>query len=144
AGVPGADVSEKSLKDSLLQSSPPSFPDNPVAPGQTWKSRPAREPLPPFAMLLIDRTFTYQGPDTKSPNLLLVGIETAVKLEPIEGADVKANIRKQEGKGSMTVDAQAGRVVNTRQSLRLEIAVSAMGQTIEQTSETSSTMTLMP
>lgn len=144
AGLPGPDISEKSLKETLLQSSPPSFPDNALAPGQSWKSRPAREPLPPFAMLLVDRTFTYQGPDPKSPNLLLVGIETTVKIEPVEGADVKATIRKQDGKGSMTIDAQAGRVVNTRQALRLEIAVAAMGQSIEQTTETSSTMTLLP
>lgn len=144
AGAPGADISEKSIKETLLQASPPSFPENALAPGQSWKSRPAREPLPPFAMLLVDRNFTYQGPDPKSPNLVLVGIDTTVKIEPVEGADVKATIRKQEGKGSMTIDARAGHVVNTRQTLRLEIAVAAMGQSIEQTSETSSTMTLLP
>jgi hypothetical protein len=144
AGAPGGEISEKALKETLLQSSPPSFPEDVLARGQSWKGRPAREPLPPFAALLVDRTFTYQGPDPQAPNRLLVGIETAVKLEPIEGADAKATIRKQEGKGSMTVDAQAGRVVSTRQSLKLEIAVAVMGQSLEQSSETSSTMTLVP
>lgn len=145
AGGQAPEISEKSLKDSLLQSSPPSFPENPLAPGQGWKSRPAREPLPPFAILLVDRNYTYQGADPQSPNLLLVGIETTVKVEPVEGADVKATIRRQEGKGSMTIDPRAGRVVSTRIALKLEIAVTAgAGQAIEQSSETSSTMTLLP
>jgi hypothetical protein len=143
-GGPGADLSEKSLKDTLLQASPPSFPENALEPGKTWTSKPARVPLPPFAMLVVDRTFTFQGPDPNSPNLLLVGIDSTAKIEPIEGADVKSTIRKQDGKGSMTIDGQAGRVVNTRLSLKLDIAVTAMGQLIEQSSESSSSMTLLP
>jgi hypothetical protein len=144
-GAPGAELSEKSLKDTLLQSSPPSFPEDAVEQGKSWTTKPSRVPLPPFAMLVVDRTFTYQGPDPRSPGLVLIGIDTAAKVEPIEGSDVKATIRKQEGKGSMTVDSQAGRVVKTQLSLKLEIAATApMGQLIEQTSESTSTMTLMP
>ena len=144
-GSPGAELSEKSLKDTLLQASPPSFPEEPLEPGKTWTTKPARVPLPPFAMLAIDRTFTFQGPDPNSPGLLLVGIDTTAKIEPAEGADVKVAIRKQEGKGSMTIDPQAGRVVSTRLSLKLEIAVTApWARLIEQSSESSSTMTLLP
>jgi hypothetical protein len=144
AGGPGADLSEQSLKETLLQASPPSFPQDALEAGKTWTTKPARVPLPPFAMLVVDRTFTFQGPDAKSPNLLLVGIDSTAKVEPIEGADVKATIRKQEGKGSMTIDGQAGRVVSTRLGLKLEIAVTAMGQQIEQSSESSSSMMLLP
>jgi hypothetical protein len=144
-GGPGAEISEKSLKETLLQASPPSFPEGPLEPGKSWTTKPARVPLPPFAMLTVDRTFTYQGPDPKSPNLLLVRIDSTAKIEPIEGSDVKAAIRKQEGKGSMSIDGQAGRVVSTRLGLKLDIAVTAgTGQVIEQSSETSSSMTLLP
>jgi hypothetical protein len=144
-GTPGAELSEKSLKETLLQASPPSFPEAALEPGKSWTSKPARVPLPPFAMLAIDRTFTFQGPDPNSPGLMLVGIDTTAKIEPAEGADVKAVIRKQEGKGSMSVDGQAGRVVSTRLALKLDVAVTApMGQLIEQSSESSSTMTLLP
>ena len=45
----------------------------------------------------------------------------------------------------MTVDTQAGRVVSTRLSLKLDIAGHGpMGQSIEQSSESSSSMTLQP
>lgn len=142
---PGSEVTEKSLKETLLQSSPPSFPEQPLEVGKTWTSPPSRVPLPPAATLIMERTFTYQGPDPNAPNLLRVGIETAAKLEPIGGTEAKATIRKQEGKGSMTVDAGAGRVTGTRNTLKLEIVVTVgTGQTIEQSTESTSTMTLLP
>ena len=97
-------------------------------------------------MLAIDRTFTFQGPDPNSPGLLLVGIDTTAKVEPIEGADVKAAIRKQEGQGEH--DRRSARPVAwsaRRLALKLDVAVTAsMGQLIEQSSESSSTMTLLP
>jgi hypothetical protein len=96
-----------------------------------------------FATLVMDRTFTYQGPDPRNPNLQLVAIDTTAKIEPMEGQDAKATIRNQEGKGSMTVDSQAGRVVSTRFGLKLDMAVTAMGQSIEQSTEMNTTMSLL-
>jgi hypothetical protein len=142
-GAPDTELSEQAIKETLLQSSPPSFPDGPLEPGKSWSAKPARMPLG-FAALVMDRTFTYQGPDPKNPNLLLVGIDTTAKLEPVEGTDVKAMIRSQEGKGSMAVDGQAGRVVNTRFGLKLDMAVTAMGQSIEQSTEMNTSMSLLP
>lgn len=146
-GAPGTEISEKAIKDNLMESSPPSFPADPLDPGRSWTARPARVPLqqPPIAVLILDRTFTYQGPDPRSPQLRLIGVESSAKVEPIPGADVKVAIRKQEGHGNMTLDAQAGHVVSTRLGLKIELVVTAgQGQTIEQTSESSSSMTLQP
>jgi hypothetical protein len=143
SGGPEPEAAEKALKETLLQSSPPSFPDSSLEPGKTWTSKPARVPLP-FATLIMERTFTYQGPDQKSPNLQLVGIEVTAKIEPIEGADIKAVIRRQEGKGSMTIDGEAGRVVNVRLSQKFDMAVTLMGQSIEQSTEMNTSMTLLP
>jgi Family of unknown function (DUF6263) len=140
---PDPAAAEKALKESLLQSSPPSFPDGPVEVGKTWTSKPARVPLP-FATLVMERTFSNQGPDPKSPNLQLVGIEVTAKIEPVEGADVKAVIRRQEGRGSMTLDSDAGKVVNVRLSQKFEMGVTLMGQTIEQSTEMNTSMSLVP
>jgi hypothetical protein len=142
-GGPEAEVSEQAIKETLLQSSPPSFPEGPLEPGKGWSAKPARMPLG-FATLVMDRTFTYQGPDPKNPNLQLVGIDSSAKLEPMEGSDVKATIRNQEGKGSMTLDSQAGRVVSTRFGLKLDMAVTVMGQSIEQSTEMNTSMSLLP
>ena len=38
--------SEQVLKDMLLQSSPPPFPQGPVEPGKSWPSKPAKLSLP--------------------------------------------------------------------------------------------------
>jgi hypothetical protein len=142
-GTPDTELSEQAIKETLLQSSPPSFPDGPLEPGKSWSAKLARMPLG-FATLVMDRTFTYQGPDPKNPNILLVGIDTTAKLEPMEGTDVKATIRNQDGKGSLAVDGQAGRVVSTRFGLKLDMAVTAMGQSIEQSTEMNTSMSLLP
>jgi Family of unknown function (DUF6263) len=145
AGGQAPEISEKALKDELIQNSPPTFPDDPVGPGKSWTAKPARVPLPFPFVLVLDRTYSYQGPDPKAPNLVVIGIETNAKLEPVGGTDAKAQLRKQDGKGSMTVDLQAGRMVSTKQSTKLEMTISGpTGQSLEHTSESSSSMTLLP
>jgi len=142
--APEGDVSEKSLKDMLLQSSPPSFPAEPLEPGKTWKSPPARIPTG-FATIVMDRAFTFQGADPQMPNLLLIGMETKVALEPVEGANVTASIRKQEGKGSIRFDAAAGHLASTRLTQRIDMALKdANNQVLEQSTETTTSMALSP
>jgi hypothetical protein len=144
AGSPDAEFSEKAVKENLLvQLSPPTLPDGPIEPGQTWSPKPTRMPLP-FATLVLEKTFTYQGPDPKSPNLMLVGIDTSVKIEPVEGVDIKATIRKQEGKGTMTFDGQAGRLANVRLSQKIDLSIVQMGQSMDQTTEMNISMSLLP
>jgi hypothetical protein len=133
--------SEQGLKDLLMQSSPPPFPQVPLEPGKSWSSKPAKLPVPQGS-LVMDKVFTFQGPDPKDPKLVLIGMEGRVTLEP--GENVTAKIRAQEGKGSLTFDAEAGRIVNSRGTQRTEMVMSSMGQEIDQTTEMTSTMTLVP
>jgi hypothetical protein len=133
--------SEQMLKDLVMQSSPPPFPEAAVEPGKSWSSKPSKLATPQWT-LVTDKVFTFQGADPKSPELALIDMQTRVSLEPSENAKIK--IRSQEGKGSLTFDVKAGRVVNSRSSQKLEMAIADMGQNIEQTTETTSTMTLMP
>jgi hypothetical protein len=135
-------VSEQSLKDMLLQSSPPTFPLDSVEPGKTWAGKPSKMPIPGLGSLKVDQVFSFQGPDSKSPNLLLVAVEARVTLEPAE--NVSAKIRAQEGKGSLTFDAAAGRIVNSRNNQKMEMIITDRGQDIVQSTETNSVMTLEP
>ena len=82
----------------LLQSSPPPFPQVPLEPGKTWSTKPARLPLP-LGTLVLDRTFTFQGPDPKIPKLLLIGIETKVTLEP-GGRTSRPRSGSRKGRGA--------------------------------------------
>jgi hypothetical protein len=143
-GGPEGEISEKTIKEAvLLQSSPPSFPEGPMEAGKSWSPKPTRMPLP-FATLVLDKTFTYQGPDPQSPALLLVAVETTAKVEPIEGVDVKATIRKQDGKGTMTFDAQAGRIARTNLTVKMDMSIVQTGQSTEVSSEMTTSMLPLP
>ncbi len=139
----GEAITEKSIKDSLIQSSPPAFPQGALEPGKSWSAKPAQVPLP-FTVLVMEKTFTYKGNDTSSPNVQLVGIEVTARTQPIEGADIKAVIRSQEGKGSLTLDSRAGKVTSVRMNQKLEMAITYMGRAVDQTTEMVTAMTLKP
>ena len=133
---------QKSLMQMLLQSSPPSFPEVDVKPGKSWKSKAVRVPAR-FGIMVIEKTFTFQGPDPNSPHLLLVGIDSRVGVEPVAG--VTTTIRKQEGKGSMTIDARSGHLISVRFTDKIDMTVTPTGgQPLAQTSETTSSMNLLP
>src|SRR5207244_13319176 len=57
-GAPEAEVSEKVLKDMLLQQSPPAFPEGQLEPGKTWSDRPAKVPIG-VGPLVMHHTFTF-------------------------------------------------------------------------------------
>jgi hypothetical protein len=137
-------LSEQPLKDSFLQASPPAFPENASEPGKSWTSKQAKIPAP-FGNVVIDKTFTSQGPDPKDPALFLIGTETKVAIEPQGNSEVSAKIQSQEGKGSMAFDTASGRIKSTRIVQKMQLAIASAAdpsQKMENTTETTSTMTL--
>ena len=140
-------VRAKPLKETLLQASPPIVPRRPGRAGRNpGQPRPARVSTP-----VRDpghgQDVHLQGPDPKSPHLLLVGIDiqTTAKLEPIGGTDVKAAIRKQEGKGSMTSIPRPGAWSAPGWRRRSTSTMTRPGgQSIEQMTETTTSMSLSP
>jgi hypothetical protein len=139
AGGQGA-VTEQGLKDMLIQSSPPTFPTESLEPGKNWANKPSRVTAPGLGTLVIDQIYSFQGPDQKDPNLLLIGMEARVALEPAES--VTAKIRAQEGKGSISFDSESGRIVSSRVNQKMELVISDRGQDLVQTTETTSAMVL--
>jgi hypothetical protein len=133
--------SEQGVKDILVHSSPPPFPEGALEPGKSWSGKPARIPTP-LGTMVMDKIFTFQGPDPKSAKLMSIGTETKVSLEPAENATVSGKIMATEGRGSLVFDADAGRIVSSRLTQKVEMQLSGPAeQRIEQT-ETSSRMTL--
>lgn len=136
--------SEQGLKDLILQLTPPAFPENASEQGTSWASKPAKIPSP-IGNVVVEKTFTTLGPDPQNSALVLIGTETKVSIEPQENAGVSAKIQSQEGKGSMTFDTASGRIISTRltQKMQLQIALPMdPNQKIDQTTETTSTMTM--
>ena len=52
----------------LLQSSPPTFPAEPVEPGKTWTAKPSKISHAGLGALMVDQIYTFQGPDPRTPN----------------------------------------------------------------------------
>ena len=126
----------------LLQSSPPAFPDGVARTGEKLGRQALEDAHSGAGDSQVGKVFTFQGPDPKTPRLLLVGIEAKASLEPAE--NVTAKIRKQEGKGSLTFDAETGRIVNSRNKQKMEMIITDRGQDIVQSTDTTTTMTLDP
>ena len=73
---------------------------------------------------------------------MIIAMEGKVALEP--GGDVTAKIRSQDGKGSLTFDAESGRLVSSRGTQKTEMVVVEAGQERDETTETNAVMTLVP
>ena len=133
--------SEQQLKDFVTQQSPPAFPEGPLEPGKSWASKPNRIGLP-LGTIVLERSYTFQGPDPKDPNLMQITMEGRVSLEPV--ANVAAKIRAQDGKGTLTFDKRGGRLISSRGTQKTEMVIVAQGHEGDQTTDTTSVMTLIP
>lgn len=147
-GLPaeGADqggFSEQALTDMLKQSSPPAFPDDELKPGKSWTAKPARLPSP-MGVIVVDKSFTYQGPDPKNSALVQVDTETKVVIEPGADSGVSVKLRSQQGKGRLDFNIESGRIAATTLTQKMELMIAVNDQNIDQTTETTSTMTLTP
>jgi hypothetical protein len=98
--------------------------------------------MPRLGTLVSEKVFTFQGPDPKNPQVLIVNMEDKAALEPAENVEIK--IRSQDGKGSLSFDPKAGCLINSRSVQKMELSASDMGQQSEQTTETTLTVTLVP
>jgi hypothetical protein len=135
------EFSEQRLKEFVTQQSPPAFPEGALEPGKSWASKPTRIVFP-LGTTVLDRSYTFQGPDPKDPKLVQITMEGRVSLEP--AANVAAKIRAQEGKGTVTFDNRGGRLISSRGTQRTEMVIVVQGQEGDQTTDTTSVMTLVP
>jgi hypothetical protein len=139
-GEAGGMLSEEGIKNLISQVSL-TFPEEDLEKGKSWSSR-SRFPIPKVGTLVMDRTFTYQGPDPKAADLRQVSLKSSVKLEPTGNSNEAVKITSHDGKGEFTFDPQAGRILSTRVNDLLRMTLSVQGQDLEQTTETVTTMTL--
>ena len=77
----------------------------------------------PIGTLVLERSFTFQGPDPKDPEAVRSSMEGKVSLEP--APNVTAKIRSQDGKGTLTFDKQNGRLISSRGTQKTEMVIAA-------------------
>jgi hypothetical protein len=154
AGAQGGMFSEQGIKDVLVQSSPPPLPDGSLEPGKSWAAKPLRLALPQLGTMVVDKVFTFEGPDPRTPKLMRIAAQTRVALEPGDnaaaaapgqGPDLAAKITAQEGKGTLTFDAEAGRITRSEGVQKMDMQFTGpMEQKVDQKTETTTTLTLEP
>jgi hypothetical protein len=140
AATAGGMFSEEGLKNLIGQSSL-SLPQDSLDKGKTWSS-PTRLPVPMLGTMVMDKTYTYQGVDPNNAALVKIGLDTKVSLEPAADSNVAVKITSHEGKGDFAFDPRAGRMVTSKVNDKMEMSLSVMGQDLQQSSESVTTMTL--
>jgi len=132
--------SEEGMKNLISQSSL-TLAEGPLEKGKSWTQQ-AKVPVPMLGTMVMDKTYTFDGPSPKDPGLLQVLLDTKVTLEPAADSNIAVKITSQKGTGEFAFDPQAGRVVSSRVNDKLQMSLSVMGQEIEQSTDTVTSMTL--
>jgi hypothetical protein len=140
AAAAGGMFSEEGMKNLISQSSL-SLPEGPLDQGRSWTQQ-SKVPVPMIGTMIMDKTYTFQGPARDNPGRMQIALETKVTLEPAADANVAVKIKSQEGKGEFSFDSGAGRVVSSRVNDKLQMSLTIMGQNLDQSTDTITTMTL--
>jgi Family of unknown function (DUF6263) len=136
----GGMFSEDGLKNMISQSSL-MLPEEALEKGKSWTHQ-GKVPLPMLGTMVIDKTYTFEGPSLKEAGLDQVILDTKVSLQPAADSNVAVKITAQKGTGEFAFDPQAGRVVSSRVNDKLQMSLSVMGQELEQSTNTLTTMVL--
>ncbi|MGD0043661.1 MAG: DUF6263 family protein [Isosphaeraceae bacterium] len=132
--------SEEGMKNLISQSSL-TLAEGPLEKGKSWTQQ-AKVPVPMLGTMVTDKTYTFDGPSPKDPGLLQVLLDTKVTLEPAADSNIAVKITSQKGTGEFAFDPEAGRVVSSRVNDKLQMSLSVMGQELEQSTDTVTSMTL--
>ncbi|WP_406697572.1 DUF6263 family protein [Singulisphaera sp. Ch08] len=138
--------SEEGMKNMVVESSL-AVPKEDLEKGKSW-TRESKISMPPIGTMQLNKTYSYQGAETKdAKNLERIDLVTKVdiKLEPGNNIDMK--VQSQEGKGSFFFDNVAGRIAESTVSEKLEMVftlkVGDQESRIIQGNETTTSMKLV-
>ena len=136
----GGMFSEEGMKNLISQSSL-TLAEGPLEKGKSWTQQ-AKVPVPMLGTMVTDKTYTFDGPSPKEAGLLEILLDTKVTIEPAADSNIAVKITSQKGTGEFAFDPQAGRVVSSRVNDKLQLSLSVMGQELEQSTDTVTSMTL--
>jgi hypothetical protein len=135
--------SEERLKNMISESSL-ALPKENLAKGTSWK-RQTKIPSPPIGTMTLDKTFSYQGPESQAgKSVERIDLGTKIEIQPDPAGKLDFKIQSQEGKGTFFFDNTAGRVTESTVTEKIEMTVKIMDMDFAQTSDTMTTMKLTP
>jgi hypothetical protein len=140
AGASGGAFSEDSLKNMIRESSL-ELPREDLVPGKSW-TRQIKTPSP-FGSMKLVKTYRYQGPETKTAHLEVIGMEMKTSVEPSSDPNVSLEIKSQDSRGSFSFDPAAGRIVESHVTDQMETTETFMNVELNRSVETSTVMKLV-
>ncbi|QEH32358.1 hypothetical protein OJF2_08280 [Aquisphaera giovannonii] len=142
----GGMFSEEGLKNLIAQSRL-AFPQGPIDKGATWDNQ-SRVSQANVGTSIMDKHYTFQGPSASDPRIVTFTLKSDFKVEPAAGAVGAIKIDSYEGKGDYSFDAEAGRIVSSKVTERLQATFTmkdpqtGQSREIRQVTQTVNTMTL--
>ena len=107
------------------------LPEGPVNPGQTW-TRKGTTKTPALGDRVVESTFRYEGSEVRKGKTL-EKITLSIAFQPDgdkqEGA---IGIKSQETSGTIYLDGEAGRIVDSASQTRMKMDIEVFGQKMAQ------------
>jgi hypothetical protein len=117
------------------------FPTDAVAKGKTWNNK--SEAKTALGKTTTDNTYTYEGPIQKDgATLEKFSVKPDTKIDVDPKAPVKLKVKGTKGSGQVLFDNKKGRLVETTTNQTTEMQIEAMGLTLDQTIQQTTTLRL--
>ncbi|MFN9719965.1 MAG: DUF6263 family protein [Planctomycetota bacterium] len=136
SGPTGSMLTEASLKEMMTQSAV-SLPAEAIKPGAMWST--SQQVDLNFGTMVVTSNLTYLG--TKD-GMAQISTKPSIDVKPKDNAVVGLKLTKSEGKGLVQFDVEKGRISRSDLSLKLDLAVTRFGKTVNMTLNQATAMNL--
>ncbi len=128
AGMGGQFASEEMLKNMVSQSACV-LPESAIDKGASWDDQFSVDNQ--MGKMITSAKYTYEGKETlDGKSLEKISVNSSVNIEPAADAPVEVEIAKQDNKGTVYFDNDAGYVSSATMTQSMTMNVTTMGQEI--------------
>ena len=138
SGPTGSMLTEESLKEMMTQSAV-SLPAEAISPGSTWET--SQQVDLNFGTMIVTSQLTYIGTEN---GIAKISTKPSIEVKPKDNAVVGLKLTKSEGQGVVQFDVEKGRIVKSDLKLKLDLAVTRFGKTVNMTLNQNTEMSLAP
>jgi hypothetical protein len=140
-GAPAGPYSEEGLKKMISEASL-ILPKEELTPGKSWTQQ-IKNPAPGIGTMVLEKKYTYLGPDPKAGGAEKIGLVARVEVQPTPGSALTVKIKSQDNQGTFHFDNTAGRVTDADVAEKVEMVLGAMNQEVTQSTDSTTVMKLM-
>ena len=127
----------------MMQQASLTLPKDSIKKGTTW-TKPVTTKTP-FGTMTITTTYTFQGSETRNKvSLEKIATKSEMFIENDKNAEISVKVKSADMQGTIYFDNQLGRLIDSTQTQKMVLEISAMGQTFESSQNQTIKMQLQP